>query len=142
MTQRNELCCLFRCLNAGDTRSGKNVSLCNPIRGDQLESRGLQLYPAARDCLSAADGLGRNIDHLRAAIGRDVAQVGHSLAADRDHFAAGLVGSAKIVLLRFAFHDVQEKLPQLRVARSCTQRRHDVELEITAETGAQLSVAG
>src|SRR5262249_24954522 len=62
-------------------------------------------------------------------------------SADRDHLSVRLIIISEIMLLRFSIDHVEEKLAQFIVVRPSPQRLHDVELEITAETRAQFSVA-
>src|SRR6266550_2577311 len=66
----------------------------------------------------------------------------HGSAADRNHFAAGLVIFSKIVLLRFSIDHIEKKLAQVSVTGSRAHWFHNVELEGTAEARAQLAVAG
>src|SRR5436309_15427626 len=65
-----------------------------------------------------------------------------SSSANGDHLSVRLIVVAKIVFLRFAIDHVEKELSQLRVCRAGAEWRHDVELEITAETRAQFAVAG
>src|ERR1700692_240160 len=65
----------------------------------------------------------------------------HRSTADGDHLPVRLIIVPEIVLLGFAINHVDEKLEQLLIARASAQRFHDVELEITAETGTQFPVA-
>ena len=62
-------------------------------------------------------------------------------SANGDHLPVGLIIVPEIVLLGFAIDHVGKKLAQLVVARAGTERFHNVELEITSETGTQFSVA-
>ena len=66
----------------------------------------------------------------------------HHSAADGDHLPVRLIIVPEIVLLGFAIDHIDKKLAQFVIACACAQRFHDVELEITAETGPQLAVAG
>ena len=62
-------------------------------------------------------------------------------SANGDHLPVGLIIVPEIVLLGFAIDHVDEELAQLLVARASAEWFHDIELEITAETGTQFSVA-
>jgi hypothetical protein len=62
-------------------------------------------------------------------------------AADGDHLAVRLIIIPEIVLLRLAIDHIDEKPAQLVIARARAQRFHDIELEITAETRPQFSIA-
>ena len=62
-------------------------------------------------------------------------------ATNRNHFAIGLVVVSKIVFPRLSVDHVEEKLLELFIARTCSQRSHDVELQLTAKTWAELSIA-
>src|SRR5437667_9252913 len=70
-------------------------------------------------------------------------KAGHrgSSAANCNHFAIGLVIVSKIVFPRLSIDHVNKKLLELFIARARPQRSHDVELQITAKTWAQLSIA-
>ena len=61
-------------------------------------------------------------------------------ATNRNHFAIGLVVVSKIVFPRLSVDHVEEKLLELFIARTCSQRCHNVELQITAKTWAELSI--
>src|SRR5205823_14189986 len=83
----------------------------------------------------------RDIDHLCAAIGGDMGETSHRLAANCNHFAARLVIVTKIVLLRFSIDNVQEKLFEFLITRAGSKWFHNIKLEITAETRTQFSIA-
>src|SRR4029077_16106912 len=57
------------------------------------------------------------------------------------HFSVRLVILPEIVLLRFSLNYFKEKLPELLIARAGTQRLHDVELEVAAETWPNFTIA-
>src|SRR5207249_7108057 len=63
------------------------------------------------------------------------------LTADGDHPAVWLVVIAKVVLLRFSIHNIEEELLKVLIACPSPKRFHDVELQIAAETGTQFAVA-
>jgi len=56
--------------------------------------------------------------------------------ADGDHLSVGLVIVSKVMLLRFSIDNIDEELPKLVIAGASSQRFHDVELQIAAETWA------
>jgi hypothetical protein len=70
-----------------------------------------------------------------------VSESAHSSAADGDHPAVRLVIVSEIVLLGFSLDHMDKELPKLLISRAGPQRFHDVELEVTAETRTQFSVA-
>src|SRR4030095_9200640 len=63
-------------------------------------------------------------------------------AAKRDHLTVWLVIVAKIVLFRLSIYNVEKELPELLISRACTQRLHNIKLEIAPETGTQFTIAG
>ncbi len=134
VTKRNELRRLLRRLDARQSRGREDIALRDLAVGNQRQRLRAQRDPSGRDRLPRANRLGRNIDHLRAAIGRDVRKAIHLSAADRHHLPPRLISGAEVVLFRLSLHHIEEEALQLRIARPRAHHLHNVELEVTPET--------
>ena len=132
MAKWNQLCGLFRGLDASDSGSRKDVAFCDFVVGNQFERFALKFDFAFGNCNTRTEGLVRNVDHLRAPLGADVSKAPHLSATNRNHFTAWLIVIAKIVLLRLSIYNVEKELPELLVTRARAQRLHNIKLEITA----------
>jgi hypothetical protein len=134
VAERDELRGLFGGLNARNPRSCKDVAFRDLVFRDQIECFAPKPDFSCRDRSPRAERFGGNIDHLCATVGGDMGETPHRSAADRNHFAAGLIIVTKIVLLRFAIDNVEEKLFEFLITRAGSQRFHDIELEVAAKT--------
>src|SRR6266480_4074940 len=96
-------------LNPSNPRGRKDIALRDLIFRNKVECLALELDFAPGDRSARAQQLGRDIDHLRPAIGADVGEAPHQSATDRDHFAARVVIIAEIMLLRLSIDFFQKK---------------------------------
>src|SRR5439155_13205937 len=87
----NELRSLFGRLNSGNPRSREDISLCNFVCRNKLDSLSLESNLASHDRSSRAQRLGRNIDHLCAAISGHVSQAFYDSSSDCAQLAVPLV---------------------------------------------------
>jgi len=69
----------------------------------------LKLNLSSRNSFSVTHRLARDINHLRTTIRTDVRETLHKLATNSDHFSTWLVVIAKVVLLRFSIHNIEEE---------------------------------
>ena len=77
MAQRNELSRLLGRLDSGQARGRENIAFCNTIRRNQIERRRLQFDPSCCDGLPMTERFGRDVDHFRAAVARNVRELLH-----------------------------------------------------------------
>ena len=121
-------------LNTGNPGGRKDVAFRDLIFRNKIERFALEPDVAPGNRSTHAQRFGRDVNHLCAAIGGDMGETSHRLAANCNHFAARLVIVAKIVLLRFSINNVQEKLFEFLITRAGSKWFHNIKLEITAET--------
>jgi len=125
---------LFGSLDAGNPRGRKDVALRDLLIRNQAERFALKPDFSCCNCGPRGERLGRDIDHLCAAVGGDMGETPHRSAANCNHFAARLVIVAKIVLLRLSIDNVEEKLFEFLITRAGSKWFHDVELEVATKT--------
>src|SRR5205085_4348035 len=110
VTERNEMRGLFGRLNSSQTRGGEHIAFRDLIFRNQLEGFALELDFSLRDGSAGNARFRGYIDHLRPAVGADMGETWHTSATDRDHLPVWLIILPEIVLLRFTFDDIEEKL--------------------------------
>ena len=86
--ERDQLARALRPRDAGDARGREHVGLRQPVGPHERDDLGGRVEPAAGDRDAARDGLRADVDHARAAVVVEVAQLGHSSQVSTESPAA------------------------------------------------------